>query len=231
MNLSRRRTTLRNVLTLVEGAFFLSLVGCDPYYVSSVNGLVGQSVRAEPFDSMFVGEWYDSTWEKVEWKMERLMDTETYFLTMFGSEGKKKHYTASVVKAGDLKLMDVQEAPIKGRPAGPHLLMKINRRKVVELTVGNIPSFQKKIAALGDGPLISYKTLTLQVPRNQYFLDHPGLLRTRPAVDAEGNAAGFLFDATPEELIEFFKAHGADEGLWADDERTVKLECKLNPGE
>ena len=117
------RLMARTWNVLMAGAF-LSLAGCDPSCVPSVNGLVEPPERPEPFDVRFVGEWYGPSWEAVEWKVERLLDTDRYFITHF-DEGKRTFFTASVVKEGDLKLMDLQEAPAKGRPAGPHVLMKV----------------------------------------------------------------------------------------------------------
>lgn len=229
MKVTRGRTTVRRLNIRVAVALLLSLAGCDPYYVSSAHGLVG---RAEPFDAKFLGEYYGPTWERVEWKIERLMDTDTYFLTQFGSKGEKKFFTASVMKVGDLKLMDLQEAPAEGRPARPHLLMKIDRTLTVALVVGANNSYPaKKIAALGGGPLIRHKTLTLKPPRSRYFLDHPGLVTTQGTIDEKGNTTGLMLIATSNELSEFFSAHGADKGLWADDEKAVKLGGKLAPGE
>jgi hypothetical protein len=200
--------------------------------MQSVHGLVGPLEHAEPFDARFVGEWYGPTWEAVEWKIERLTNTDSYFITHFGNRGEQTFFTASVVKVGHLKLMDLQEAPAKGRPAGAHLLMKIDRSLNVSLWFGALPpDLARKVDALGGGPLIRYKSLTLQPPRNRYFLDHPGLVDTQKTYDAEGKPTGLILTATPNELREFFRVHGGEEGLWVDEERAIKLESRLNPGD
>ncbi len=235
MRLPRLRLTARKWIVAAAWAF-LFLAGCDPYFVGSVHGLVGPSERPEPFDPKYVGEWYDPTWKAVQWKVERLIDTDTYFVTHFGDQGKKTFFTASVVKAGDLKLMDLQERPAKGRPAGAHLLIKIQGRLEWRLCFGGPPPGQeRKFAALGGGPLVRWKTLTLQLPRKQYFLDHPGLVDTKKTFNKEGKPTGLRLTATPKELREFFEAHGEDEGLWVDEKKGIKLEyqleSKLNPGD
>jgi hypothetical protein len=56
----------------------------------------------------------------VEWKVERLVDTDRYFITHIDQEGKRTFFTASVVKEGDLKLIDLQETSANraSRPLG-----------------------------------------------------------------------------------------------------------------
>lgn len=231
MRLQRTRVMARTWNVLMAGAC-LSLAGCEPKCVPSVNGLVEPRERPEPFDARFVGEWYGPTWEAVEWKVERLLDTDRYFITHFDQEGKRTFFTASVVKEGELKLLDLQEAPAKGHPAGPHVLMKVERRRNVGFGFGTPGTVQAKMmTALGGGVLVRYKTLTLRPLRNRYFLDHPGLVDTKKTFDDEGRPRGLMLTATPKDLRMFFLAHGADEGLWADDETAVNLGSKLNPGD
>jgi hypothetical protein len=69
----RARPKGRSSIILAVAAIVL-LAGCDPLVVMSVNGLVGEGDHAEPFDAKYVGDWFDSEWERQVWKIERLME-------------------------------------------------------------------------------------------------------------------------------------------------------------
>jgi hypothetical protein len=215
----------------VIGVVALSLSGCDPDYVSSRNGLTGPSERVEPFDSKLLGEWYDPGWEKVEWMVERLVGSDGYFITHFGEKREKSFFTGTTLKVGNLRLLDLKEPPAKGRPPGPHLLMKIDYQRQAGFYIGTFPGMAKKLAALGGGPLYRCKTLTLRTPRKQYFIEHPGLLDTDNALDENGNPSRLMLVAEPNELRDFFSAHGEDKGLWTEEAGTLRLESKVNPGD
>jgi hypothetical protein len=231
MKVLRERSTVK-VLADVVARALLTVAGCDPYYVTSVNGLLAGVDRPEPFDKKFVGEWYGPTWERVVWKVDRLMETDSYFVTHFDDKGEKTFYTASVFEVADLKLMDLQEVPAEGRTVRTHLLMKADFRLAVEIRLGATPpDMAMKMAALGGGPLLRYKALTLQPQRNRFFLDHPGLIATEKTFDGEGKPTGLRLTASPKDLREFFKTHGANEGLWVEEEKAIKLEAKLNQGD
>ncbi len=216
------------VLAIVVAGGLLAIAGCDPRLVASVNGLGDGATRPEPFDKAFVGEWYGPSWERVEWKVERLLETDTYFVTYFDAKGEKTFYTAAVFEMADLTLMDLQEAPGEGRKkTRSHLIVKVDLRTAGGLMLGaQSPEVARKVAALGGGPLIRYRSLKLQPLRGRFLLDHPDLIAAEKTFDAEGRAAGPRLTASPEELRAFFKAHGSDEGLWVEDERAIQLEAR-----
>jgi len=157
------------------------------------------------------------------------LKTDSYFITHFDDKGEKTFFTSSVFVVGNLKLMDMQEVPTKERTVRPHLLMKVNRSRMRGMSFGAAPHMDKKVAALGGGPLISYKELALQAPRSRYFLDHPDFVSIEKSFDGQGKLTGLNLTASPKELREFFKTHGMDKGLWVEEENAFKLEAKLNP--
>ncbi len=224
----RARSKVRRATILAAGAIIFLVAGCDPHWITSVNGLVGESDHAEPFDAKFVGDWYDPGWERLEWKIDRLVGTERYFLTLFGVKGEKEFYTGAVVKFGSLMLLDLQPTSSKGGQPRSHLIMKIERGQRLEVVFGSprsVPS--KKLVAFGGGPLVRNRILKLRPLQKRYILDHPQLVSSEKTVDGEGKIVSVTVTATTGELRGFFEAHGADTGLWGEDQQAVTLEAKM----
>lgn len=232
MRLPRVRFTVRRLMGVLAVGLTLPLLGCEPYYAYSAQGLLAPAERAEPFDPRLVGEWYGPAWEHAEWKVERLMDTDTYFITHFGDKGEKTFYRAAVVKVSDLRLMDLQEVPAQGRPARPHLLMKVVVDKKLSISFGTQPPLMaKRIAVLGGGPLTRSKVLKFYPPTVRFFADHPGLVTTQKAFNDQGQPTGLMLAAPPKDLREFFEKHGADAGLWPEESKVIAFEARSNQGD
>ncbi len=190
----------------------------------ATNGLVGESTKEEPFDSKYLGDWYDPGWEKVECKLTRLSDANRYSFTFVGTRDEEFHFTGAFVKVGELSLLDLTETATKDRATGRHLLFKVDRRFSSGYAFGK--SYEKQAAVLGEGPKYVFKRLILSPLQGRYFLDHPGRLASQPIPDQTGHV---LFTASTKELQEFLETHGADKGLWADESVSIQLNAKLNP--
>ena len=208
----------------------LALAGCEPRYVASVNGLIDGAIKPEPFDESFTGDWHDPAWERVAWKVERLLESDSYFVTRFDHRGKATDYTASVFELAGLTMMDLREVPGEGKGARPHLLARVEfSRPILVLLGSQPPDLARKRAALGGGSFLRYRSLELHPTRGRYFLDHPDLIAHEKTFDDQGNAAGPRLTASAEELRAFFEAHGKDDGLWVEDAKALKLEAKPIP--
>jgi hypothetical protein len=226
MTATRDRSKARTLAVVA----LLALAGCNPRYVASVNGLVDGPIKPEPFDESYTGEWHEPTWERVLWKVERLLDSDSYFVTHFDDHGQPTFYTATVLEVADMTLIDMQEAPGEGKGPRPHLLAKVELSRPILVLLGyKPPEVARKHAALGGGAFLRYRSLKLQPMRGRYFLDHPDLVAHEKTFDDQGQAAGPRLTASAEELRAFFEAHAKDDGLWVDDENALKLEAKPIP--
>ncbi len=206
----------------------LSLAGCKRDLLTSVNGLVAPGEKLEVFDPWAVGEWLGPDWERVEWKIERLADSNRYFITHIGEKDERTLFTASLVKIGGLRLLDLTAAPAPGNKASKdHLILSCTYSNVRGFHSGVFrPEEAKKWAALGNSGFFRYQRLVLVPMNKKYFFDHDGVIPCLKTVDEAGRVTGIMLTATPEELREFYESHGGDNGLWADVADGIIMEKK-----
>jgi hypothetical protein len=207
----RARTTV-----VIAGSMLCAIAGCNRDYALSTGGLVAAGERVQTFEPGYLGDWFDRSWERIEWKIERLADPDAYCLIHIDGDGKETYFSGQLVNIGDHHFLDVN-CPTAAGEARAHMIMRLERCRGVEFCAV-ATSIGDKVR--GAARLIAYRSLILFPMRGRYFTDRPGLL---PVMD---RARGVVLTASPRELREFLAAHADDKGLWHEMDQSIILKMK-----
>lgn len=220
---------MRRIACWVLCSGVLGLAGCVRELPSSVNGLADPEGSNQVFDPALVGDWYDSKWSHVAWRVARDGDTKNYLITQVSSDGKEKRYTGCQVELGGRRFLDLKTIPAGFfEPEAVHAFFRVKISSAFEFGSGTAFTRDEinKAKVFNGSKFRRYHTLDVEILDQAMLVKAPELIKHEVIPQGEGKKPRILITASGPELRAFIAKHADDATMWVNDTTVVPTGAK-----